>query len=215
MAQLFKNDARSMLASALGMADTSLVVGAGLGDRFPVATMGTGTSGDWFKVTLEDETGAKEIVKVRTRALGVDVLSNIQRAQEGTTALDFDAGTTVVGLRLTAGDIQSTLEADWAAIPEEDIVPSGSNKTLTIACRGQHVDTDDSSITVPFSVFSKGDLVVIYNNSAADRSIIGAGGTTIYWDGGATGTRTLEPFGICTLFCVSTGTFRISGAGLS
>lgn len=111
MAQLFKNDARANLASAISPSDTSLVLEAGYGDLFPVANMGTGTVGDWFKTTLEKETGEKEIIRVRTRSSGSDILSNVLRAQEGTTAMSFDAATSVVGLRLTADDIQSVITA--------------------------------------------------------------------------------------------------------
>ena len=215
MAQKFKNDARALLATPVAIGDTSIVLEAGFGDLFPVADMGVGTAGDWFKVTLEKETGEKEIVKVRTRASGSDILSNVLRAQEGTSALAFDSATTVVGLRLTADDIQRTLEVDWSAIPEEDLAAVSSNKTLTLDCRGQHVDTDDASVTIPAGVFSKGDLVVLYNNSAATRSVIAGAGVTLRWDGGVSGNRTLERYGLCTVFCVATNVFRITGAGVS
>lgn len=110
MPQLFKNDSRAVLATTIAPADTSIALSSGLGDLFPVATMGVGATGDWFKITLENDLGQKEIVKVRTRGLGSDILSNLQRAQEGTTAMAFDAGT-VVGLRLTAGDIDASFAA--------------------------------------------------------------------------------------------------------
>lgn len=110
MAQLFKNDARARVATAVGSGDTSIVLEAGYGDLFPVATMGTGTVGDWFRATLEKDTGEKEIVKVRTRASGSDIFSNVLRAQEGTTAMAFDAGS-VIGLRLTAADVEASFAA--------------------------------------------------------------------------------------------------------
>lgn len=110
MSQQFKNDARAVLATSITAVDTSIAVAATLGDLFPPANMGTGVTGDWFKATLENALGQKEIIKVRTRALGSDVFADVQRAQEGTTARAFDAGT-VVGLRLTAGDIADSFAA--------------------------------------------------------------------------------------------------------
>ncbi len=117
MPQLFKNDSRARLATGIAPADTTLVLEAGYGELFPVATLGPGSVGDWYKVTLEKATGEKEILKVRTRGAGSDILSNVLRAQEGTTALTFDAGT-VVGLRLTAGDVQESFAVALQAVSE-------------------------------------------------------------------------------------------------
>jgi hypothetical protein len=214
MPQLFKNDARARLATAINDSATTIVVEAGYGDRFPVATMGTGVVGDWFKATLENELGVKEVVKVRTRTAGSDMLADVVRGEEGYAAASWDAGT-VIGLRLTADDIQAVLGVDWSAIPEESVTAVSSVKTLTHDCRGQHVDTDSATILVPSGVFSKGDLVVIYNNSGGNRAINAAGGVTMRWDGGVTGNRVLEPYGLCTVFCVASNVFRITGAGVS
>ena len=59
---------------------------------------------DWFKATLQNTTGAVEIIYVRTRALGSGVLSNVLRAQEGTAALTLIAGD-ICSLRMTAVDL--------------------------------------------------------------------------------------------------------------
>ena len=109
MAQLFKNFARARIASSIGSSDTTIVLQAGYGAIFPEANMGTGSTGDWFKAVLQKVTGEMEIVAVRTRTSGSDVFANVLRAQEGTTALSFDADT-VIGCRLTAADV-STLMA--------------------------------------------------------------------------------------------------------
>jgi hypothetical protein len=88
-----------------------MVVEASKADLFPTANTNTGSvpaATNWFKVTLQDSTGAVEIVYVRTRTAGSGIFSNVLRAQEGTTALAFSAGT-VVGLRLTAADIQASV----------------------------------------------------------------------------------------------------------
>lgn len=114
MGQKFKNNARALLAAGITASDTSIVVEGGYGDLFPVATLGLGSSGDWFKATLELEGGEREIVKVRTRASGSDVFSEVVRAQEGSTALICPAGT-VIGLRFTAADVQGVLDSAFPA----------------------------------------------------------------------------------------------------
>ena len=109
MAQKFSNAARAELSAPLSPGDTSLTLLSG-GDLFPVANTGTNVisdSYDWFKVVVQDSYGY-EIMYVRTHALNGLVLSNILRAQENTTALHFEAGTTV-GLRPTAGDMHEAV----------------------------------------------------------------------------------------------------------
>lgn len=124
MAQQFKNNARSLLVSSINSSVTSIVIESAKADLFPVANVGTGSlpsASDWFKVTLQDSSGAVEIVAVRTRTAGSGVLSNVIRGYDGTTALAFVAGT-VVGLRITAVDVQTAL-----ALPGQNNVFTGTN----------------------------------------------------------------------------------------
>lgn len=122
MTQKLANKARSTLTGAITNVATSLTVQSADADLFPVATTGTsavGTAGlDWFKIVLENNTGAYEIAYCRTRAAGVATLSNVIRGQEGTTALAFSAGD-VVGLRMTKLDIENALAGvftGWSAV---------------------------------------------------------------------------------------------------
>jgi hypothetical protein len=112
MAQQFTNNARTTLASTINDIATSLTIQAGAADLFPVANVNTGSipsTNNWFKATLQDVSGNVEIIYVRTRTAGSAVFSNVLRGQEGTTARSFVAGA-VVGLRITAADIQATLD---------------------------------------------------------------------------------------------------------
>lgn len=111
MPQLFTNNARALLVTGIAAGDTSLTIEAGKADLFPSANVGTGavpSTSNWFKATLQDAVGNTEIIYVRTRSLGSGIFSNVMRGQEGTTALAFTAGT-VVGLRITAADIQASI----------------------------------------------------------------------------------------------------------
>lgn len=214
MTQKFANNARARLASAINTSATTIVLEAASGDLFPVATRGIGLVGDWFKCTLQDALGDVEIIHVRTRASGADLLEHVLRAQEGTTAKDWPAGS-VIGLRLTAGDVEKAIAQDWSAIPEEDLAPVAGVKTLSVDARGNHVDTDTSDIKIPPATFSKGDVVVIFNNDTANHKITPDAGVTLIWDDAKTGERTIEPNGLATLFCAGSDKFRLVGAGVS
>ncbi len=113
MSQLFANAARSPLMANILAGDTSLTVDAALADLFPVADTGTDpvpTVGkDFFKIVLENAAHEKEIVYVRTRALGDPIFSNVIRGQEGTTARAYTTGD-IVGLRHTAVDLADAID---------------------------------------------------------------------------------------------------------
>lgn len=111
MPQKYANNARALLTAGISDTATSIVVEAAKADLFPVANANLATiptASNWFKATLQDSLGNVEIVYVRTRAAGSAIMSNVLRGQEDTTALVFPAGT-VVGLRLTALDIEASV----------------------------------------------------------------------------------------------------------
>lgn len=133
MAQQFKNNARALLVAGISDTDTSFVVESAKADLFPVANTGANpvpAVTDWFKVTLQNPSGAVEIVAVRTRAAGSGIMSNVLRGQDGTTPLNFLAGT-VVGLRITADDVQTALD-----LPNQNNTFTGAN-SFTGAVSGQ------------------------------------------------------------------------------
>ena len=107
MSQQFSNAARTELAAGILAGDTTFALDDG--QVFPDANNGDNPvgTGTWFKATLQDSDGI-EIVYVRTHNSGTtpDEVSHVLRAQEGTTARAFAAGT-AIGLRLTAGDMAS------------------------------------------------------------------------------------------------------------
>jgi len=91
-----KNNARGFLASAIGAADTQLILSSGTGASFP-----TLTAQESFFATIVSAEGAYEIVNVTSRS--GDVLT-IERGAEGTTAQVFNPGS-LVELRVTVGNL--------------------------------------------------------------------------------------------------------------
>ena len=86
---------------------------------------------------------------------------------------------------------------------------------LVLADHGTCVSSG-AGVTVPSGIFSAGQSVVIYNNTAGNITITQGGSVTMYLVGTATtGNRTLAQRGLATVFCVATNTFVISGGGLT
>lgn len=102
MIQLFANNAASLLASSLTNVATSFSVTAGAGVKFP-----SPTGGDYFKATLCQLSGVDEVNHeiVKVTAKSTDTFT-IVRAQEGTTALAFNAGDKFE-LRITKGTLET------------------------------------------------------------------------------------------------------------
>jgi len=92
-----KNNAFSFITTSISASDVGLVVTAGDGSKFPVLG-----SGDYFYATLESTGNTTEIVKVTARS--GDTMT-IVRAQEGTSANSFAAGSRIE-LRVTVGNVE-------------------------------------------------------------------------------------------------------------
>jgi hypothetical protein len=87
---------------------------------------------------------------------------------------------------------------------------------LVAADAGKHISITTGGVTVNSGIFSAGDAISIFNNSASNQTITQGGSVTMYFAGTAnTGNRTLAQRGICTILCVASNTFVISGAGLT
>ena len=102
----YSNNAQTTLASAITSTATALSVIAGGGSKFP-----TLTSGQYFRATLVQAGNANvyEIVKV-TASPSSDNFT-VVRAQEGTSALSWNAGDSFV-LMLTAADMGDAVQSD-------------------------------------------------------------------------------------------------------
>ena len=80
----------------------------------------------------------------------------------------------------------------------------------------QKLITTTAAITVPSGVFSASDAVTIYNNSGSGFYINQGSGTTLYLGGtNTTGNHFLAGRGVCTIICVATNTFVITGGGIT
>jgi hypothetical protein len=136
-----KNNASGTLATAINASDTGIVLTTGNGANFP--SLG---ASDYFYATFESTGGTLEIIKVTARS--GDSMT-VVRAQEGTTAQSFAAGSRIE-LRVTA---QSVL----------DVV--------------DQVDAEQVSYEPPFtgSVATNVEVKLAEYLSAADFGVVGNG----------------------------------------
>lgn len=135
---------------------------------------------------------------------------------EGSEALRVDSsGRLLVARTTTTGsgeDIQDS-KGGVRSIPQNS---KTSAYTLVVGDLGKHINITTGGVTVPSGVFSAGDAVTIYNDSSSDQTITQGSSVTLRSAGTAdTGNRTLAQRGICTVLCVGSNEFVISGAGLS
>jgi hypothetical protein len=81
---------------------------------------------------------------------------------------------------------------------------------------GKQISITTGGVTVNSGIFSTGDTITIYNNSGSNQTITQGTSVTIRQVGTAnTGNRTLAQYGLCTLLCVASNTFVITGGGVS
>jgi hypothetical protein len=130
----WENNATSLVAGGgITAGATSVTVTTGQGDRFPAVT-----APHYFMMTLIDVSGNREIVKVTARTAGSNTMT-IERAQEGTAAQAFAAGS-YVDQRITKHSLDNfsnTYEqflnyyvCDASATDQADTVNSNSLASL-------------------------------------------------------------------------------------
>ncbi len=99
---VFTNNASALLAVTINSTDLSIQVAAGYGANFP-----SPTGAQYFYLTLEDDAGTIEIVKITGRSADILSMDSVaDRGQDGTTAATHTLNTTRCELRL----IKSTME---------------------------------------------------------------------------------------------------------
>ena len=128
------------------------------------------------------------------------------RSSSGTNTLEADSS----GNATFAGTVSDS-KGDLRKIIQNT---QGSAYTLVAADAGKHI-LASGNITIPNSIFSAGDGVVIVNNTSGDLTIT-SGITNLYLGtDGSTGNKTLASRCTCTVLFTSGTAGYISGGGLS
>lgn len=168
----------------------------------PVANGGTGITafGTGVATALgQNVTGSGSIVLATSPAISGGTINN---AVIGGT-------TPAAGTFTTASDSKGNIRN----------VPPNSQTgayVLVAADAGKFISITTGGVTVNTGIFSAGETISIYNNSGSSQTITQGAGVTIRLVGTAsTGNRTLPQYGLCTLLCVASNTFVITGSGLT
>jgi len=158
--QLFSNNASSILTSSVSPVEGVISITPGDGALFS----DPGGGGDWELVTLIGSNGI-EIVKVTDRS--VDALT-VERAQEGTTALDFAIGDQVEA-RLTKGTMEELQNASGGGF---GLVPA-TVVEMNSAHGGSHTWNIDTEGFLELRIDAKvtGNLTINASNLAASAII--------------------------------------------
>lgn len=133
-------------------------------------------------------------------------------SNNGTIVVSGSGGIGVGGNITAAGAVVDSI-GNLRNIPAND---KSADYTLLATDNGKHINITSGNVTVPASVFSSGNAVTIFNNSASSAGVVQGASVTLRQAGTAsTGNRTLAQYGLCTVLCVGANVFVISGVGLS
>jgi len=88
--------------------------------------------------------------------------------------------------------------------------------TLVATDNGKFISITTGGVTVPASIFSAGQNIVIFNNSSSTQTITQGASVTMTLAGSTTtGNRSLASYGVATVLCTGSNTFVITGQGLT
>ena len=149
------------------------------------------------------EITAGQIVDVEAKKDNSSITTNIERGTSSISIFSLSGSG-------PAGDAGPAGPSD---IPQNS---QTSAYTLVAGDNGKHINITTGGVTVPSGVFSAGNVVSIYNDSGSNQTITQGGSVTLRLAGSATtGNRTLAQYGLCSVLCVGSNEFVISGAGLT
>jgi hypothetical protein len=119
---------------------------------------------------------------------------------------------------VTAGNltVTGTITDNLGGLRILPIVSQSAYYALSAKDIGKVISFATGNVAIPNAVFTTGDNITIYNNSAASINIVSNTSVTAYLVGTATtGTRILAQRGLATVLCVAANTFVITGGGLT
>lgn len=156
--QLFSNRASALLAASIDDSDLTIQVANGFGALYP-----NPGAGEFFEVTLQDQSGNIEIVKIESRSSDLLTVASGGRGQGGTSAQSWTNGVTRVECRLTAnaltrmlqregGTMEGNLDMDENEIVDADLTGANTKiragQIVNVPLRGV-VDDNSNEVLVP------------------------------------------------------------------
>jgi hypothetical protein len=125
---------------------------------------------------------------------------------------------TVSGGATVTGQLNATVGAFTDITGRHGRAPTntqGSTYTLVVTDAGKIVKAA-GNVTLDENIFSDGDMLVIYNSTGGDITLIQGTNVTLRLAGdSATGTRTIAQKGVCTVFNLAANEAVAGGVGVS
>ena len=164
------------------------------------------------KILYSDGTNVLEGISSVGDLVAGDVTTNTINVSNITISASTTANTiSASGDVTTSAGNMSDQKGEVRTVPANT---QASTYTLVASDHGK-VIIASNTITVPSGIFSTGQTISIYNNTASDISI-NRSSVTMYWvTDGTDADRTLATRGVATILCVGTNTFVITGGTLS
>lgn len=181
---------------------------------------GIQTQGSTFGVGISTNISAGIVTAVRFFGDGSS-LTNIVSTGTGVQVRDNNVLVGVASVINFGSNLTATFSSGQATIDSTSgsTLPQNSQSTsyfLQASDAGKHVAITTGGVTLNSSVFSVGDVVTIYNNSASVQMInVGSGVSMRRVSIGDTGSRGLNGYGLASILCIGTNSYVISGAGVT
>jgi hypothetical protein len=186
------------------------------GHPFQINVKNNGTSAEFIGVYALGGGGGEH---VRFPTGNVEITTTTSSTTTTTGALIVAGGVGVqgnihVGANIVASSGSITDSAGHLRrVPQNS---QGSGYTLVVGDLGKHISISTGGVTVPANIFSAGDVVTIYNNSASTQTITQGTSLTLRLAGTATtGNRSLALRGVSTILFISATEAVINGGGLT
>ena len=166
--------------------------------------------------TLTNKTISGSNNTITNVSLSTGVTGTLPIANGGTNATTAAGARTSLGLSSTDAVTFSTVSDSLGNVRNLPVNSQSAGYTLVASDNGKLIDISTGGVTVPASVFSAGNTVTIYNDSASSQTITQGASLTLRQVGTAnTGNRTLAQRGLATLVFISATEAVISGGGLT
>ena len=179
----------------------------------------TNQTGFWAESTL-GTAGAATVTNAYGFYGNIAAATNRWNLYMGGTANNYMAGALGVGTTSVgaAGTITTSSTISDSIGNVRTIVQNSQTTAYTLVAtdNGKYISITTGGVTVPASIFTAGQNIVIFNNSGSNQTITQGASVTMTLAGSSTtGNRTLAQYGVATVLCTGSNTFVITGQGLT
>jgi len=201
---LYGNGTSAISVTAQGAANTILTANAGAPSFSASPTIGTSVT---VPLVIGGTTASSTLTIESTSGAGT------------TDSIIFKTGSQTTAMTISSSQAVTTTSTISDSIGNVRTIVQNSQTTaytLVATDNGKHISITTGGVTVPASIFSAGQNIVIFNNSSSTQTITQGSSVTMTLAGSTTtGNRSLASYGVATVLCTGSNTFVITGQGLT